>query len=194
MPILERPVLHVITGSTRPRRKGPLFAGWFSGLAKADGRFEVHEIDLAHFDLPILDEPSHPKLRNYAHAHTKAWSKSVNGADAFAFVMPEYNHGYNAALKNALDYLHEEWAGKPVGFVSYGGVSGGIRAVQQLKLVVCALGMLPTRRSVHITLAGHTINQQGRFTPSAPHEEAATAMLNELARMTNRQSNGTFGT
>lgn len=130
------PVLQIIIGSTRPVRSGEPVAQWFADLARADGRFEVELVDLKEVGLPLLDEPNHPRLQQYTQPHTHRWSEIVSRADAYVFVHPEYNHGYNAALKNALDYLFLEWQGKPASFVSYGGVSGGLRAVQMLKQVV----------------------------------------------------------
>ena len=86
----------------------------------------------------MLDEPKHPRLRQYQHAHTKAWSARVDAADAFVFVTPEYNYGMPPALLNAIDYVLHEWAYKPAGFVSYGGISGGTRSVQMSKQVLTA--------------------------------------------------------
>ncbi len=94
-------------------------------IARADGRFEVELVDLADFHLPVFDEPAHPRLQKYEHEHTKRWAKSVESADAFLFVAPEYDYFPNAALVNALQYLSVEWAHKVAGIVSYGGASGG---------------------------------------------------------------------
>lgn len=137
------PRLTVIIGSTRPGRAGQPIAEWFIARAEASGQFDVQVADLMDIDLPFLDEPNHPRLQRYLHQHTKDWSASVDAADAFVIVTPEYNHGYPASLKNALDYLSEEWKYKPVGFVSYGGIAAGTRAVQQLKQVVTTLRMVP---------------------------------------------------
>jgi NAD(P)H-dependent FMN reductase len=112
------PKLHVILASTRPGRAGEPIAEWFVARAKAHGAFEVELVDLAEVDLPFMDEPNHPRLRRYTHEHTKAWSARVDAADAFVFVTPEYNYGFTAPLKNAIDFLHFEWQHKPVGFVS----------------------------------------------------------------------------
>ena len=128
---MDRPVLQVIIGSVRPGRIGEPFARWFVPIAEKHGAFEVELIDLAEVGLPFMDEPHHPRLRKYQHEHTKRWSATISRADAFVFVTPEYNYGYSAALKNAIDYLHHEWADKAVGFLSYGGVAAGTRAVQQ---------------------------------------------------------------
>jgi NAD(P)H-dependent FMN reductase len=127
------PKLHVILASTRPGRAGEPIADWFVERAAAHGAFDVELVDLAEVALPFMDEPNHPRLRRYTHEHTKAWSARVDSADAFVFVTPEYNYGLTAPLKNAIDYLHFEWQHKPVGFVSYGGVAAGTRAVQMLK-------------------------------------------------------------
>src|SRR4051812_6805747 len=119
--------LHSIIASTRPGRLGPSIANWFHDRAVQHGKFEASLVDLATFNLPLFDEPQHPRFAKYEHAHTKAWSASVASADAFVLVTPEYNAGPPPSLLNALTYLHNEWKYKPVGFVSYGGVSAGAR-------------------------------------------------------------------
>ena len=117
--------LNVIVCSTRPGRVGLSIGRWFEEYAKAHGGFDVSLEDLADYALPVFDEPHHPRLRKYEHAHTKAWSASVESADAFVFVTPEYNFGPPPSLVNAMNYLVLEWHNKVAGFVSYGGVSGG---------------------------------------------------------------------
>jgi NAD(P)H-dependent FMN reductase len=107
----------------------------------------------------------------------------VDAADAFAFVMPEYNYGLNAPLKNAIDFLHQEWAYKPVGFVSYGGVSAGTRAVQMVKQVVTALRMTPVFEAVSIPFVAQFIDDEGALQANEVMEKAADAMLVELARV-----------
>ena len=141
------------------------------------GSFSVELIDLAEVGLPFMDEPHHPKLRKYTRSHTFAWSEVVAAADAFVFVTPEYNHGISAPLKNAFDYLHHEWAYKPVGFVSYGGVAAGTRAVQMTKQVVLSLRMLPIYDAVTIPFVARSLP------PDETQAEAARAMLDELARV-----------
>src|SRR5258708_36559191 len=123
-PSMGTPVLQIIIGSTRPGRVGPAVADWIYERAIAHGGFSVELIDLAEVNLPLFDEPKHPRLRDYTHQHTKDWSAPISRADGFIFVAPKYNYGFNAAIKNAIDYLHGEWQGKAVGFVSYGGVAG----------------------------------------------------------------------
>src|SRR5581483_12264670 len=127
-----QPALQIFIASTRPGRVGLPVAEWFRGHADAHGGFAIDLVDLATLQLPFLDEPNHPRLRRYTKQHTMDWSARVDAADAFVFVMPEYNYGFNAPLKNAIDYLHHEWQYKPVGFVSYGGVAAGTRAVQMI--------------------------------------------------------------
>src|SRR5690625_836198 len=126
--------LQVVICSTRPGRVGPVVADWFNSFAAKNSNFDVELVDLADFNLPIYDEAKHPATGIYANEHTKAWSTSVASADAYVFVTPEYNYGPPPSLTNALNYVYKEWNYKPCGFVSYGGVSGGLRAVQVAKL------------------------------------------------------------
>jgi len=176
------PNLTIIVGSTRPGRAGGPIAQWFAARAKDHGGFDVNVVDLAEIGLPLLDEPNHPRLRQYTRQHTKDWSAIVDAADAFVIVTPEYNYGYPASVKNAIDYLHQEWQHKPVGFVSYGGVAAGTRAVQQLKQVVTTLRMLPVFDSVNIPFYHQFLDSDGVFQPNAVLEQAADAMLDELVR------------
>jgi NAD(P)H-dependent FMN reductase len=174
------PKLHVILASTRPGRAGEPIADWFVERAVAHGAFDVELVDLAEVALPFMDEPNHPRLRRYTHEHTKAWSARVDRADAFVFVTPEYNYGLTAPLKNAIDYLHYEWQHKPVGFVSYGGVAAGTRAVQMLKQVVTALKMVPLFEAVSIPFHTQFIDEEGVLAANETMVKAADAMLDEL--------------
>ncbi|MFJ6567622.1 NADPH-dependent FMN reductase [Streptomyces sp. NPDC091292] len=171
-------------GSTRPGRRGPAVADWFHSVALRHAGFATELVDLAEVGLPLLDEPRPPQRGDYAHDHTRRWSETVRAADAYAFVVPEYNHSYNAATKNALDYLAREWHGKPVAFVGYGGVAAGARAVQALLPVVAALGMVPLNGSVHIPFVRQAITDVGRFEPAPGLEENATGVLDALLRLT----------
>ena len=173
--------LKIILASTREGRKGPAVAQWIMETAKAHGAYEVELLDLASINLPFLDEPNHPRLKQYTHEHTKAWSATIDSADAFIFVMPEYNFGYTAPLKNALDFVFQEWAHKPLGLVSYGGVSGGLRATQALK---------PTLMLLKLTVAGEMpipffaqfIGEDGIFRPNEIMVKASTGMLSGIER------------
>ena len=176
------PRLLVVVASTRPGRAGgAIGTGSPTSPARTRG-FDVDVADLAELDLPFHDEPAHPRLGQYEHEHTKRWAAQVDAADAVVFVMPEYNYSFSAPLKNAFDYLHNEWKYKPVGFVSYGGVSGGMRAVQQFKQVVTTLTMLPVPMQVALTNYSQHLND-GVFEPDAGAEGAAKTMLDELARL-----------
>jgi NAD(P)H-dependent FMN reductase len=170
------PKLLVVIASTRPGRIGLPVGEWFYERALAHGGFEPDLVDLAVLDLPLLDEPNHPRLRQYTKEHTLAWSATV---DAVVLVTAEYNYGYPAALKNALDYLSHEWRHKPVGFVSYGGVAAGTRAVQQLKQVVGALAMYPANSAVNIPFVQQFIQDESVQANDAM-QQAATALLDEL--------------
>lgn len=176
--------LNVIVASTRPGRVGRVIGDWFTGIATAHGAFDVHVVDLAELDLPFHDEPGQPAEGGpYLYQHTRRWSETTDAADAFVFVMPEYNRGYSAPLKNALDYLYREWHYKPVGFVSYGMTSAGLRAVEQIKLVVSALKMTPVPEAVSIHLR-QALDTGGALVPTAAMAESARGMLDELRLMT----------
>jgi NAD(P)H-dependent FMN reductase len=173
----------IVIASTRPGRGGEPVAQWFMGRAKEHDGFELTVVDLAKFRLPHLDEPNHPRLRQYTNRHTHEWSEKVDGADAFVFVTPEYNHGYPASLKNAIDYLHNEWRYKPVGFVSYGGVAAGTRSVEQLQQVVTAVRLMPIIEQVNIPFYQQFIDDDGVVQANEVMEQAADAMLDQLVRL-----------
>lgn len=178
---MQKPHLQIIIGSTRPGRAGAAVGGWFHDIAVKHDAFTVELLDLAAIDLPLLDEPNHPRHGRYVHEHTKSWSATISAGDAFVFVVPEYNRGYNAATKNALDYLCNEWRRKPVGFVGYGAAAGGARAIQGLIPVVAVLGMVVVSRSVSIPLINRLITADGEFTPNRRTDESAGEMLAELS-------------
>ncbi|MBB3181756.1 NADPH-dependent FMN reductase [Variovorax sp. Sphag1AA] len=181
---MTQPILHTLICSTRPGRVGPGVAEWAHAAAVAHGGFDARLVDLASFGLPVFDEPEHPRLGRYVHEHTKAWSASVNAADAFLFVLPEYNYGPPGALINALNYLVREWQYKAVGFVSYGGVSGGMRSVQVTKGLLTTLKMVPMLEAVAIPFVAQQLQAEGGIAANAVHGAAATAMLDELLRWT----------
>lgn len=173
--------LQVVICSTRPGRKGPAIARWFADVAGQEGSFEVELVDLADFELPIFDEPHHPRLQKYEHEHTKRWSAKVAEADAFVFVTPEYNYNPPPSFVNAVDYLVHEWAYKPAAFVSYGGMSGGLRAVQSAKLLLTTLKIMPLPDGV--VLSSFFSQFEGEtFTASESNEAAAKATLVELRK------------
>ncbi|WP_421931535.1 NADPH-dependent FMN reductase [Phenylobacterium sp.] len=173
--------LHTIICSTRPTRLGPKVAAWFDTIAQAHAGFEAVLVDLADFNLPVFDEPKHPRLRDYVHDHTKAWSASVAAADAFVFVTPEYNYGPPPSFTNAVNYLVHEWAYKPAAFVSYGGASGGLRSVQMEKLLLTSVKVMPIPEGVALPMFNQHLGEDG-FKPPELQDKAAVAMLTELAR------------
>ncbi len=177
------PVLLIIIASTRPGRVGGPVAEWFAGIAREHGGFQVEVVDLRMVGLPFFDEPRHPRFGDYEHTHTKAWSATVSRGDAFVFVTPEYNHGFNAVLKNALDFLNAEWAFKPGGIVSYGGVSAGTRAAQMLKQVLSALKVVVVGEAVNIPFVAQFVTDDGSVAANDVMEGAAKAMLDELLRV-----------
>ncbi len=174
--------LNTIICSTRPGRRGPKVAEWFHKLAGEHGKFEPVLVDLADFELPVFDEPKHPRLQQYEHEHTRRWSESVASADAFVFVSPEYNYFAPPSLVNAITYLSKEWNYKPAGVVSYGGISGGLRAAQSERLLFTTLKMMPIPEGVPIPLFSQHIGDDGVFSPTEPVVEGAKLMLGELHR------------
>ena len=176
-------LLEIVIASTREGRMGERVGRWFERVAREHAKFEIDVIDLADVDLPLVDEPMHPRLRQYKHDHTRDWSATIARADAFVFVSPEYNYGPPPSLVNALDYLVHEWAYKPVAFVSYGGVSGGTRGVQVTKQIVTALKMMPMVEAVNLPFFANHINKEsGAFEPPAAQADAGRIMLDELMR------------
>lgn len=172
--------LKIISSSTRPGRKGPLVAGWVLEQVVKHGRFNAELIDLGELKLPLMDEEAHPAEQVYKHEHTKKWSKVIEEADAFVFVTAEYNFNYPAPLKNALDYLFNEWNYKPAGIVCYGGVSGGTRAANRLKGDLSSYKMMPLSSIVPFPFFSNLINDQGVFVPQPRSEQSVAAMLDEL--------------
>lgn len=176
-------VLQVIICSTRPGRKGPAIAQWAAEQARAHGKFTVEVVDLADFDLPILDAVKHPRFGEYESEATKRWSASVARADAYVFVTPEYDFSMPASLLNALQLIYHEWTYKPLAFVSYGGESGGLRSVQMTKQVVTTFKMVPIVETVAVHMvAQHFDEASATFTATEGHAKKAAAMLAELHR------------
>jgi NAD(P)H-dependent FMN reductase len=180
---IDRPLrLEVIVASTRPGRVGRVVADWFIQHARQHGAFDVHVSDLAEINLPLLDEPHHPSLRRYTKQHTVDWSATIDASDAIVFVMPEYNHSFTAPLKNALDFLAQEWRDKPAAFVSYGGISAGTRAVYALRPVVSMLGMMAINAAVAVPTRHH-LDANKEFRSDDALEASAKAVLDDLARL-----------
>ena len=181
------PRLGVVVASVREGRIGAPIADWFMERARQHGRFDLELVDLKAIDLPMLSEPNHPRLQKYTQESTRRWSATVAALDAFVFVTPEYNFSSPPALVNALDTLYVEWNYKPVGFVSYGGVSGGLRSVQMTKAMVTTFKMVPIVEAVSIAFAAKEV-QSGRFPGNDKADGSAAAMLDELVRWTDALS------
>ena len=179
------PRLGVIVASVREGRVGRSVADWFTECARTHGHFEIDLVDLKEVNLPMFAERNHPRLQQYESDYQKAWSARVARLDAFVVVMPEYNHSTAPALLNALDYLLFEWNYKPVGLVTYGGISGGLRAAQMVKQTMSALKMVAIPESVAIPLVTQQIDREsGAFKSTDGNNKSATAVLDELGRWT----------
>ena len=168
----------IIVGSTRPGRNTIAVAQWVKGIAdqRADVRFEL--VDLAEYDLPMLDEPVPPAYGQYSKPHTVKWAQKVSEFDGFVFVTPEYNHSMPAALKNAIDFIYAEWNNKAAGFVSLGS-NGGSRAVEQLRQIMAEVQIADVRAQVLLSLFTDFENFS-TFNPDPRHEESVNAMLNQV--------------
>jgi len=169
----------IITGSTRPGRNNAAVSRWVFDLAKKLRQdIMVELVDIAEYELPLLDEPVPPSLGQYRHEHTKAWASKIASFDGYVFVTPEYNHGTSGALKNAIDYLFREWNNKAAGFVSYGS-AGGARAVEQLRLVMAELMVATVRAQVMLSLFTDFENFS-TFKPDPRHETEVKTMLDQV--------------
>ena len=174
--------LGVIVGSTRQGRLGDRVARWVEARARAREAFSSELIDLVDWVFPYYRHPVPTRMAeaSYTEPREAAWAALVARMDAFVMVVPEYNHGYPAGLKNALDYASAGWARKPVAFVSYGGSSGGVRAVEQLRLVAIELQLAPIRDEVNIPFAMRALDEHGVPTEAMHHRRLET-MLDELS-------------
>ncbi len=173
--------LQVIIGSTREGRFSEKPAGWIFKELQKRSNVQAELVDLRDYPLPFFEEGISPSMMKepYAHPVVAKWTKKVAEADGYIIVTPEYNHGYPAVLKNALDYVYKEWNRKAVGFVSYGSVGGG-RSIEQLRQVAVELQMAPVRPSVHITWAEYMAAVKGQPDAFAPLEQQANVLLDHI--------------
>ncbi len=176
--------LKVIITSTREQRGGIAVANWFVEKVKKYEGFETEVLDLMEINLPMVHEPNHPKLGQYMYDHTKEWSRKIDEADAFIFIMPEYNYGMPPAMLNAIDYLMREWMYKPAGLVSYGGISGGLRSAQMSKQVLTTVKVMPMSEGVAIPFFTKYINEDGVFEPIESVLNSYQILMDELMRWT----------
>jgi NAD(P)H-dependent FMN reductase len=172
------PHLLTIIASTRSHRRGEPVARWLAELASARSDMTHELVDLASFDLPLLTSATPPMSEGAREDVARGWARTIAAADGYVVVVPEYNHGYPAALKNALDHLFHEWRRKPIGFVCYGGLGGGVRAVDQLRQVAVELAMVPVRSQVAIPRIWSALNDDREL--REPPVQAAHALLDEM--------------
>ena len=181
----------IIIGSTRTHPRGQAVAEWVHQYAQEHSPegVDFDLVDLADFALPVLDEPAPAAWgRSYAHAHTRRWSETISAHDGYVFVLAEYNHGVPGPLKNAIDYLYDEWSDKSVGFVSY-SVHGGVRAVEQMRTIAAELRLADVRAQVALSTF-HDFDYEGadltdpsttgRFVPAARHLDDLATTLHEV--------------
>lgn len=171
----------IITASTRPVRAGKHVTDWFYEQVKGTDNIEFEIIDLAEVNLPFLNEPEMPATGKYEGVQTKVWSQKVASFDGYILVTPEYNHGYPAPLKNAIDTVYNEWKKKPVAFVGY-GVMGGARSIEQLVQVTAQIGMVPLPFvSVNILEPYKNIDDSGQINPDAIKGSSPERQIAEIS-------------
>jgi NAD(P)H-dependent FMN reductase len=168
----------IIIGSTRPGRNGAAVANWVFEAAKKRGDAEYELVDIADYNLPLLDEPMPPSMGQYTKPHTQVWAAKIATFDGYVFVTPEYNHATSGALKNAIDFLAAEWNNKAAGFVGYGTL-GGSRAVENLRTILSELQIAHVRAQVGLSLITDFENYSV-FKPAPYQEASVNAMLDQL--------------
>jgi len=170
--------LAIIIGSTRPGRAGESVARWAHEIStrRHDAEFEL--VDIADFNLPLLDEPVPPSMGNYSKDHTKAWAAKIASFDGYVFVTPEYNHSMPGALKNAIDFLFAEWSDKAAGFIGYGS-AGGVRAVEHLRQVMAEVQVATVRNQVMLSLRDDFENYSV-FKPREFHEKTLGQVFDQV--------------
>lgn len=171
--------IQILIGSVREGRMAKPVGDWALGIASTRKGLSAELIDLKEWDLPMFALAKGPSGGNYEDALQKRWAEKIAQGDGYLFISPEYNHGYSAVLKNALDYLYAEWARKPAGCISYGGVKGA-RSVEQLRLVLVELQMAPLRDAVHIADVWGKV-EGGRFTGDDRDVKQLDKVLDELS-------------
>lgn len=169
----------IIIGSTRPGRNGEAVARWVyeNASKRTDAEFEL--VDIADFNLPLLDEPVSAAYGQYSKEHTKAWSAKIASFDGYVFVTPEYNHATTGALKNAIDFLYNEWNNKAAGFVGYGSL-GGALAIENLRMICAELQIADVRTQVSLSLFTDFENFSVFKPNEAIHIPSLNGMLDQL--------------
>lgn len=177
-----KPKIQIVLGSTREGRSGAHVAKWVQETLRKrdDAKFEF--LDLQEWKLPFFEDSRMPGdiHGDFPDPKAKEWSKKIKEGDGYLVINPEYNRGYSAVLKNSMDYLFNEWNKKPIGFVSYGNIAGGARAVEQLKLVSIELEMIPIRRAVHIPNVWEAFDENGNLKNSERFEKGLHEVVDQL--------------
>jgi len=169
----------IIVGSTRSGRKGDAIARWAYEIARRRTDADFALLDIASFNLPVLDEPVPPMSSDeYTHQHTRAWSAAIASFDGYVFVTPEYNHGTSGALKNAIDFLYREWSDKAAGFIGY-GFTMGARAIENLRLVMASLQVATVRPQVGLSLFTD-FERSEVFKPTEKLEQTVNGLLDHV--------------
>lgn len=175
--------LQIIMGSTRPGRSSEPIARWAYEIAKKRDGAEFELVDIADYNLPLLDEPV-PALATaamgmeYTHAHTKKWSEKITQADGYIFVTPEYNRSMSAALKNAIDFLYKEWNEKAAGFVAH-GAEGGARAIAHLRSIAGEVRLADVREELTFFM-DHDFENFAFKTPGKKHEQQLHNVIDQV--------------
>lgn len=160
-----KPKILVILGTTREGRRGIKVANWAMSVLSKRNDADYELVDLRDWDFPFYNLPTSPSTEKgvYQSEIQKKWGEEIESADGYLMITPEYNHGYSAVLKNAIDFLWYEWNHKPVTFISYGSAAGGVRAVEQLRQVAVELEMVPIREAVLISGIRGAFDEKGNI-------------------------------
>lgn len=171
--------IQVITGTTRPGALNPQVAQWIANVAAQRDDLEVELVDIADYNLPVLDEPISASQGKYQHDHTKKFAAKIAEADGYIFVTPEYNHSIPGSLKNAIDYVYGEWNNKAAAIVNYGFTASGSRAAEHLRTILSELQIAHVRAQVSISIPLHFENYS-EFKPGDQQVADAQTMLDQL--------------
>ena len=192
--IAELPTLQVVVVSTREGRKGPSVAEWFAEQVRQHGKFRAEIADLGVINLPMMDEPEHPRLRRYQHDHTKAWSSRIDRSHAFVFVTPEYNRSIPGVLKNAIDvgsrpYGKSSFLGKPIGIVGNSpGALGGVTAVKHLQNIMPGIaGPILGQPEIYLNGVGDAFDDKGQLTKE-PVQKVLQQFIDAFAAFVEKQN------
>ncbi|WP_210276145.1 NADPH-dependent FMN reductase [Bartonella sp. HY038] len=176
--------IQIIIGSVRKGRIGPQIASWVKDEISAN--FSAEVIDLKDWNLPMDDEPNLPAEGIYLNCHTRLWSEKISSGDAYIFVFPQYNWGYPAALKNAIDHLYHEWGNKPALIISYANKGGG-KAATQLRQVLQGVHMNVAMNNIEIKLSEIDFSKElgNNAYPQdlANYREKLAAAMNEINKI-----------